>query len=68
MLLGIGFVLVVIGALLLLAARLGLPLGHLPGDIAYRGKHVSVFAPLGTCLLLSAVLSAILYLFSRFRH
>ncbi|HEY6490695.1 MAG: DUF2905 domain-containing protein [Terracidiphilus sp.] len=67
-LLGIGFILVVIGALLLLGARMGLPLGRLPGDVAYRGKHVSVFAPLGTCLVISIVLSAVFYLLSRFRH
>lgn len=67
-LLGIGFILMVIGALLLFAGRMGLPLGRLPGDIAYRGKHVSVFAPLGTCLLISIVLSAIFCLLSSFRH
>jgi hypothetical protein len=67
-LLGIGFLLVVIGALLLVAARMGLPLGRLPGDIGYRGKHVWVFVPLGTSLLISIVLSAILYLLARFRR
>lgn len=67
-LLGIGFILVAIGALLMLGARIGLPLGRLPGDIAYKGKSVSVFAPLGTCLLISGLLSAVLYLLSRFRH
>jgi hypothetical protein len=67
-LLGLGLLLAVIGAVLLLAGRLGLPLGRLPGDFAYKGKHVSVYFPLGTCILISIVLSAILYLFSRFRH
>jgi len=67
-LLGLGLLLAVIGAVLLLAGRLGLPLGRLRGDFAYKGKHVSVYVPLGTCILISIVLSAILYLFSRFRH
>lgn len=67
-LLGLGFLLVLIGALLLLAARMGLPLGRLPGDISHKGKHVSVFIPLGTSILISIVLSAILYLFSRFHR
>ncbi len=67
-LLGLGFLLAVIGAVLLLAGRFGLPLGRLPGDFAYKGKHVSVYFPLGTCILISIVLSAVLYLISRFRH
>lgn len=68
MLLGLGLLLVVVGALLLLAARFGLPLGRLPGDYSYRGKNISFFFPLGTSILLSVVLSLILYLISRFRR
>jgi len=67
-LLGLGLLLVVAGGVLLLAARFGLPLGRLPGDLSYRGKHVSFFFPLGTSILLSLILSLILYLISRFRH
>jgi hypothetical protein len=67
-LVGIGLLLVLFGALLLVAARIGLPLGRLPGDISYRGKNVSFFAPLGTSLLVSLLLSAILYLVTRFRR
>lgn len=67
-LIGIGILCVLLGAALLLAGRAGLPLGRLPGDISYRGKNFSVFAPLGTSILISLVLSAILYLISRFRR
>ena len=67
-LIGIGLVLILLGGLLLLAGRIGLPLGRLPGDIAYRGKHVWFFAPLGTSILISIILSAILYFISRFRR
>jgi Protein of unknown function (DUF2905) len=67
-LIGLGLLLALIGSALLLAGRAGLPLGRLPGDIAYRGKNVSVFVPLGTSILISIVLSAILYLISRFRR
>jgi hypothetical protein len=67
-LLGLGLLLVLIGAVLLIAARFGLPLGRLPGDIAYRGKNVSFFFPLGTSILISVVLSIIFYLISRFRR
>ncbi|HZP07562.1 MAG TPA: DUF2905 domain-containing protein [Terracidiphilus sp.] len=67
-LLGLGLSLVVMGALVLLAGRMGLPLGRLPGDFAYRGRRVSVFFPLGTSILVSVALSALLYLISRFRR
>jgi hypothetical protein len=67
-LLGLGLLIALIGAALLLAGRMGLPLGRLPGDFAYKGKHVSVFIPLGTSILISIVLSALLYLLSRFRR
>lgn len=66
--LGIGLLIVFIGALIMLAARFGLPLGRLPGDVAYRGKNFSVFIPIGTCILISVVLSLILYLISRFHR
>ena len=68
MLLFLGVLLVVIGAVLLIAARFGLPLGRLPGDVSYRGKNVSVYFPLGTSILISVVLSVIFYLISRFRR
>jgi len=68
LLLGLGLLLVVIGAVILLASRIGLPLGRLPGDISYKGKNVSFYFPLGTSILISVVLSVILYLLSRFRR
>ena len=65
-LLGLGLLIALIGAVLLLAGRFGLPLGRMPGDFAYKGKHVSVYFPLGTSILISIALSVILYLLSRF--
>ena len=67
-LLGLGLLLAVIGGVLLLAGRFGLPLGRLPGDMTYRGKHVSVFFPLGTSILISIVLSVLFYVFSHLRR
>jgi hypothetical protein len=67
-LLGLGLSLALIGAVLILASRFGLPLGRLPGDFAYKGKNVSIFFPLATSVLLSIVLSAILYLISHLRR
>lgn len=66
--LGIGLFLVVVGVFLLLADRIGLPIGRLPGDLAYRGKGFAVFFPLGTSVLISVVLSAIFYLVSQHRR
>jgi hypothetical protein len=67
-LLGIGLFLLLLGAFLLLAAHIRLPLGRLPGDISYRGKSFSVFVPLGTSILISLLLSAFFYLISRLRR
>ncbi len=67
LILGLGLALVVIGGVLMLAGRMGLPLGRLPGDIVYRGKHTTVYFPLVTCLVISVVLTLIFYVISRFR-
>jgi len=67
-LLGFGVLIAIVGALLIVAGRIGLPLGRLPGDIVYKGKNASVFFPLGTCILVSVVLSVLFWLFSRFHH
>lgn len=67
-LLVLGILLAAVGGAMLLLGRSGVPIGRLPGDIAYRGRNFSFFAPLGTSLLLSVVLSLVLYLLSRFRR
>jgi hypothetical protein len=68
MLVGLGLLLLVVGGLILLLGKTGLPLGRLPGDIAYRGKSVSFYFPLASSILISIVLSLIFYLLSRFRR
>ena len=68
MLLGLGLLLMVVGAVLMLAARFGLPLGRLPGDVSYQGRNVRVYFPLGTSILISIVLSILFYVISRFRR
>jgi len=67
-LLGLGLLLGLIGAAILVAGRIGLPLGRLPGDFAYRGRRISVYFPLATSIVISIVLTALLYLISRFRR
>ncbi len=62
-----GVVLVGVGLLLMAGSKLSLfGLGRLPGDIAYKGKNITFYFPLVTCLILSAVLTLILWLFSSF--
>jgi len=64
----LGVILAVAGMVMVLLGRTGLPLGRLPGDIHYRGKNTTFYFPLATSLLLSVVLSLLLYLIGRFRR
>jgi hypothetical protein len=64
----VGKVLIVIG--LLIAAvgvlvSLGLPLGRLPGDVSYRRGNFGFYFPLATSILLSVVLTLVLYFLRR---
>ncbi|MBB3184799.1 hypothetical protein FHR95_002373 [Halomonas fontilapidosi] len=59
----IGLVIVAIGLLWPWLSRL--PLGQLPGDIIIRKENVSFFFPITTMILVSVVISAILWLFQR---
>ena len=60
-----GLVLVGLGLLLVVANKLNLPFGRLPGDVTWRGKSTTVYFPWVTCLLLSVFASLLLWLFSR---
>jgi hypothetical protein len=64
----VGIALLVIGGLIMLLGRTGLPLGRLPGDILYRGKTTTFYFPLGTSILISVVLSIVLFLIGRWRR
>ena len=68
LLLIVGAVIILIGGVFLLAGRFNLPLGRLPGDITYRGKNTVVYFPLATSIIVSIVLSLILWLINRGRH
>lgn len=62
----IGGIVVVFGIVLMIGGRLHLPIGRLPGDIVYRGRNTTVYFPIVTSILISIVLSVVLYLISRF--
>ena len=44
---------------------LGVPIGRLPGDIYYRRGNTTVYLPLMTSILVSVILSLVLWLFRR---
>ena len=60
-----GIVLIAAGLLFLVADKLLFRLGRLPGDIVWRGRNGAFYFPLTTCILLSAILSLVLWLFGR---
>ncbi len=68
MLVGIGLLFLLLGGLVLILGKTGIPLGRLPGDFAYRGKNASFYFPLASSILISILLSLVFYLFSRFRR
>ncbi len=63
-----GVLLLIAGVLLTLLGRANLPLGRLPGDIIYRGKNATFYFPLATSILVSVLLSLVLYLVGRWRR
>lgn len=64
----LGVALVVIGGIVMLLGRTGLPLGRLPGDVLYRGKNTTFYFPLASSILLSVVLSIVLFLIGRLKR
>ncbi len=61
-----GFILV-LGLAIIVAGKLNLPMGRLPGDFTWRGKNTTVYFPLMTSIVLSVILSLVLYLVNRMR-
>ena len=58
-----GLVLAAVGVLLVIGGHLGL--GRLPGDVRYQGRHVSVYVPVVSCIVISIVLTVVLNLIAR---
>ncbi len=59
----IGAVLIAAGLLWVAGSRLGL--GHLPGDIVVERENLRLYLPLGTCLLISVLLSVVFWMIGR---
>jgi hypothetical protein len=64
-LIGLGLLVAALGVVILLGEKLPIRLGRLPGDIIIRGRNSVFYFPLVTCLLISAVLSALMWLMNR---
>jgi len=67
-LVALGVALVVIGGIVMLLGRTGMPLGRLPGDFLYRGKNTTLYFPLASSILISFVLSIVLFLVGRMKR
>ena len=59
----LGAVIVLLGVIVSVAARLGL--GHLPGDILIKRKSFALYIPIASSILISVVLTLLLNLFRR---
>jgi hypothetical protein len=67
-LVALGVALVVSGGIAMLLGRTGVPLGRLPGDFIYRGKNTTFYFPFASSILLSIVLSIVLFLIGRLKR
>ena len=64
----LGLLLLVVGVVIVALTRLNLPLGRLPGDFNWRGRGWSISFPLATSILISVLLSVLLWAISRLRR
>ena len=61
-------VLIILGVILVaagLAMKAGVPLGRLPGDLVVRSGNSTFYFPIVTCLLVSVLLSVLMWLSRR---
>ncbi len=61
----LGVLLIIAGFVVSLGSRLPVRFGHLPGDIVVRGKNSVFYFPVVTCLLISIVLSLMMWFLSK---
>ena len=64
----LGLIVAAVGGLFLVGGRLPFRLGRLPGDIAIQGRRSSFYFPIVTCILLSVVLTLVMWIISAFRR
>jgi hypothetical protein len=58
------------GAVVLVLGRLNVPVGRLPGDISWRSRsgNTQVYFPIVTCIVLSVLLSLVMWAVNHFRR
>jgi hypothetical protein len=64
----VGGLLLVLGLVIILAGKVNLSIGRLPGDIVVRGKNSTFYFPLMTSIVLSVILSLVLWVVNRMRR
>lgn len=60
-----GLLLAAVGVLLMLGDKLPFRIGRLPGDIVWKGKNSTFYFPLMTSIVVSVVLSLVMWLIGR---
>jgi len=65
-LIGAGIFIAVVGGLVMLLGRVGLL--KLPGDLEFGSKSWRIYIPIASCVLISIILTLILWLISYFRR
>jgi hypothetical protein len=68
LLLVVGIVIAGAGALLMFGVKMPFRLGRLPGDIVVQGRNSSFYFPIVTCIVLSLVLTLIVWVVDSFRR
>lgn len=63
-----GVILSLMGAGIYLLARLGLPLGHLPGDLQLDAQGGSFYLPIATSIIVSLILTFVLNILIHIFH
>ena len=56
-----------LGVLVYAVGAVGIPLGRLPGDIFVEGRNGRLYFPVVTCIVLSVLMSALLYLWNSWK-
>jgi hypothetical protein len=69
-LISLGLLLLVVGAVVVVLGRFNVPVGRLPGDIAWRNRTgtTQFYFPIVTCIVLSVLLSGVMWLINHFRR
>jgi len=64
----LGATFIAVGAIIYFGGKLPFRLGRLPGDIIHRGQRTTFYLPLVSCIVISLVLSLVLWVINQFRR